>query len=248
MSRLAAYMVLGLAGLLGGSSLIVFTAFLYAGSLCLTDPGLGHKYDLWLDAGLSLMFFIQHSGMVRRPFRRWLTCFIPEEFRGAIYAIASGVVLTVVILFWQEGAPVFTASAGVVRWSLRALFWLSVFGFIWGGISLKAFDPCGIRPVLDRMRGMNPRKMPFTARGAYLLVRHPLYLFSILMIWSCPDLTTDRLLFNILWTVWIVIGAFLEERDLVAEFGDLYREYRKRVPMFIPHGIRPDREIKYNEP
>ena len=66
------------------------------------------------------------------------------------------------------------------------------------------------------------------------MVRHPLYLFSILMIWSCPDLTTDRLLFNFLWTVWIVIGAFLEERDLVTEFGDLYLEYRKRVPMFIP--------------
>jgi len=54
------------------------------------------------------------------------------------------------------------------------------------------------------------------------------------MIWSCPDMTTDRLLFNVLWTGWIVIGAFLEERDLVAEFGDTYLEYQRKVPMFIP--------------
>ena len=77
------------------------------------------------------------------------------------------------------------------------------------------------------------------------MVRHPLYLFSILMIWSCPDLTTDRLLFNILWTVWIVIGAFFEERDLVAEFGDLYLEYRKRVPMFIPSRILSNQDSSH---
>jgi hypothetical protein len=54
------------------------------------------------------------------------------------------------------------------------------------------------------------------------------------MIWSCPDLTTDRLLFNGVWTVWIVFGAFMEERDLIAEFGDAYRAYQRRVPMFLP--------------
>ena len=247
MHRIAAYIVLGLTGLLGGGSLVVFTVFLYAGSFCLTDLGLSQKHNLWLDTCLSLLFFIQHSGMVRTPFRRWLTRFISEEFSGAVYAIASGAVLTAVIVFWQEGAPVFSAT-GVVRWSLRALFCLSILGFIWGGTSLKSFDPCGIRPILDRLRGRIPGKMPFSARGAYLLVRHPLYLFSILMIWSCPDLTTDRLLFNILWTVWIVIGAFLEERDLIAEFGDTYREYRKRVPMLIPCRLHTAREIKNNAP
>ncbi|MCK7479628.1 MAG: hypothetical protein M0C28_21625 [Candidatus Moduliflexus flocculans] len=56
-----------------------------------------------------------------------------------------------------------------------------------------------------------------TITGPYRLVRHPLYLLSIVMIWSCPDLTTDRLLFNLLWTGWIVVGAYLEERDLVAD-------------------------------
>ena len=245
MHKFATYMVLGLAGLLGGGSLLLFTAFLYAGSLSLTDLGLGQKSDLWLDAGLSLLFFIQHSGMVRKPFHQWLARFIPEAFSGAVYALGSGAVLAAVVVFWQEGAPVFTASDGIVRWSLRALFWLSITGFIWAGISLKSFDPCGISPVLDRLRGRIPGRMPFTARGAYLMVRHPLYLFSILMIWSCPDLTTDRLLFNFLWTVWIVIGAFLEERDLVTEFGDLYLDYQKRVPMFIPCRIRLKRDSSH---
>ncbi|MEJ2718947.1 MAG: hypothetical protein P8182_17760 [Deltaproteobacteria bacterium] len=70
-------------------------------------------------------------------------------------------------------------------------------------------------------------------------MRHPLYFACILLIWSSPDLTADRLLFNILWTVWIVIGTVLEERDLVASFGEAYRDYQRNVPMLIPYRIRP---------
>ncbi len=81
--------------------------------------------------------------------------------------------------------------------------------------------------------------MSFVVKGPYRWVRHPLYLFMILMIWACPDLTADRLLFNGLWTVWIVIGSILEERDLMLEFGDVYREYQQRVPMFIPRRLEP---------
>ena len=75
------------------------------------------------------------------------------------------------------------------------------------------------------------------AKGPYRWVRHPLYLFVIVLIWSCPVLTLDRLIFNIMWTFWIVIGTFLEDRDLHREFGSQYREYSSRVPMLIPYRI-----------
>ncbi len=56
----------------------------------------------------------------------------------------------------------------------------------------------------------------------------------LVLIWSTPRFTTDQLLFNVLWTAWIVVGAGLEERDLVADFGQTYREYQRSVPMLIP--------------
>ena len=55
------------------------------------------------------------------------------------------------------------------------------------------------------------------------------------MFWTCPDMTYDRLLFNLAWTCWIVVGSILEERDLVAEFGDAYVRYQQKVPMLLPY-------------
>jgi protein-S-isoprenylcysteine O-methyltransferase Ste14 len=189
---------------------------------------------LWFDAGLSLLFFIQHSGMVRKPFRRWLERFIPEDYVGATYTIVSGIVLLLVILLWQTSTHTVVTPSGLLRWSLRAVSFFSLLGFCWGIKALRYFDPFGLRPIFNRLRGRNPKPMPFTVAGPYRWVRHPLYLFMILMIWPCPDLTTDRLLFDLLWTSWIVVGSYFEERDLIVEFGDAYREYQKKVPMLVP--------------
>jgi protein-S-isoprenylcysteine O-methyltransferase Ste14 len=233
--------MIGLARILGGMSLLVFAIFLFAGSFNLLEMHLDESGVLWFDAGLSLLFFIQHSGMIRKPFHRWLARFVPEEYTAAIYAIASGIVLLLVILLWQKSTQTIIAASGLFCWSLRGIFLFSLFGFYWGIKALGVFDPFGVRPILNRLRGRNPTPMPLTVAGPYRWIRHPLYLFMILMIWSCPDLTRDRLLFDLLWTVWIVIGSYFEENDLIVEFGEAYREYQKKVTMLVPLLIWPKR-------
>lgn len=227
------YLTAAAACLFGGGSLIFFAHFLFFGSLHLVNIGMGQGWALLFDAGLSLLFFLQHSGMVRRKFRAWFTRFIPEGYFAAVYAIASGAVLLAVVLLWQEGGLLAAAPPGILRWLLRILFCLTVAGFLWCGMSLKYFDPFGVRPLLGR-NGVSPEQVSLTITGPYRLVRHPLYLLSIVMIWTFPDLTSDRLLFNLLWTGWIIVGAWWEERDLAAQFGDAYREYQRRVPMLVP--------------
>ena len=237
--RLTAYIILSLAVLFGAGSLIAFLVFVLTGSPGLINLNFRASEALWWDVGLSLAFFIQHSGMVRRSFRQRLAHFIPEEYEGAIYAIVSGIALLALIVLWQKSAPALWVHRGVFRWPFYIAYFVSFAGFVWGVRALKVFDPYGLRPILDRLRGREPRPLVFIVRGPYRWVRHPLYLFTILIIWSCPNPTADRLVFNGLWMVWIVIGSILEERDLVMQFGDAYREYQRRVPMLIPRRVRP---------
>jgi methanethiol S-methyltransferase len=71
-------------------------------------------------------------------------------------------------------------------------------------------------------------------RGFYGWVRHPLYTFSMLYLWLTPAMTTNLLTVFILFTLYFYIGSIHEERRLLAEFGDAYQLYQRRVPRLIP--------------
>ena len=227
--------------LLGWTSLLLFLVFMYNGSLNMVKLGLTDRVSLILNACLSLVFFIQHSGMIRHSFQQWTARFMDEKYNGALFTIVSSVALLAVVLLWQESSYTLGSAQGAFRWVLRVAFVTSFVGFNWGIRCLGSFDTFGVRSIRRSLRGHNTKPPVFMVAGPYRWVRHPLYLFVIIMIWSSPNLTLDRLLFNVLWTAWIVIGAVLEERDLVDQFGDDYRSYQKDVPMLIPMSIRPIR-------
>lgn len=235
--KLTAWAVLSLAVGFGGLSMIAFAVFLYAGPLGQVQLELGLWGGMAMNALLSLIFFVQHSVMVRTWFKNWLVRLVPVHFVGAIYAIASGIALLSVVLLWQESERVIASATGALWWTTRALFVLAAGGIVWGALALGDFDSLGLRPIRNRFRTRPARAAVLTVRGPYRWVRHPLYFFVLVMMWSFPLLTPDRLLFNLLWTAWIITGTVLEERDLVAEFGDRYRVYQSNVPMLIPNRI-----------
>ncbi|RPH38077.1 MAG: DUF1295 domain-containing protein, partial [Desulfobulbaceae bacterium] len=71
--------------------------------------------------------------------------------------------------------------------------------------------------------------------GVFGLTRHPWYLGSLLLIWSIlPGYSAVDLLVSTILSVYLVIGTFLEERKLLAEYGDAYRRYQHQVPMMLP--------------
>ena len=232
--KVGAWAMLGLAAGFGGVSFLAFGLFLYAGPFDFVGFDLGFPGALAVDAGLSILFFVQHSWMVRRSFKQRLARIMPKHYLDAVYAIASGVVLLLVVLLWQDSGQIMWQATGGAWWAARIVFLLAVALGMWGALSLQGFDSFGLRPIRYRFRTEPSPPSVLVVQGAYRWVRHPLYLVVLLMIWSYPVLTTDRLLFNVLWTIWIVIGTVLEERDLTTDFGNDYREYQRNVPMLLP--------------
>ncbi len=219
---------------IGGGSLLLFGVFLAVGPLAIVHfYASEHQLLLW-DGFLSLLFFIQHSSMIRRPFRNWLAHFIPLHYYPSSYAIASGIALTAVVLCWQPSQTGIYEVTDLPRLLARVISIAAVMGISWGVRALGHFDTFGLDPIKAYLRGISLRQSDFVVRGPYLWVRHPLYFFTIMLIWSCPDVNSDRLLFNVLWTLWVVLGSYLEEKDLVAEFGEKYLQYQKTVPMLLP--------------
>lgn len=78
--------------------------------------------------------------------------------------------------------------------------------------------------------------------GIYARVRHPQYLGFILIMLGFlvqwPTIPT-LVMFPILVVMYVRL-AKREERQMIAEFGDEYREYARRVPAFIPGRVRAE--------
>ncbi len=247
--KAAAYVFAGLTALAGAVSLVVFGRFLSETNLGLVDLGMSAVVALAWDALLCLIFFVQHSGMVRRPFRRWSEQWMPAHMSGILYTWGSAAALVLLCILWQPADASPLVLEGTTREVLRGLSSLAIAGFLWAVVSLGGFDAFGTEAMLAGLRRRDPAPPRLAVKGPYRWVRHPFYFLGIVLLWTSPVVPRDRILLNVLFMVWIVLGAGWEERDLTAVFGEAYRLHQKRVPMLIPWRLpRPSIGYTRQEP
>src|ERR1019366_1861454 len=99
-TKLRTALLVGLAASFGVGWVALF-AFWPLGSLRIVSPHWSETTILLWDVTLSLLFFIQHSGMARAKVRTRVAAVTTPIYQPAIYAISSGIVLVIVLLLCQ---------------------------------------------------------------------------------------------------------------------------------------------------
>ena len=135
-----------------------------------------------------------------------------------------------------RGQPVFRweGSLVIVRYLLVAV---SLFLFIAGGRHYSLFEFLGIRQLRNKQLSHTlSGPDTFVASGIHKVIRHPWYLGGIIIFWTgTGNLSLSMILDNLVITSYFIVGTILEERKLVREFGESYREYQKQVSMLLPY-------------
>jgi methanethiol S-methyltransferase len=184
---------------------------------------------------LLSLFAVQHSGMARKPFKRWLTQFMPESVERSIYVLLAS--LALILLLWQWRpipAVVWQITNAQVAMTMTALSlagWLLV---LFSTFLINHFELFGLQQVAANLAGRTMPAARFKTPVLYKFVRHPIYLGFIIAFWATPVMTVGHLLFAAVTTAYIFVGIALEERDLIQLFGEEYKRYRAQVGMLAP--------------
>lgn len=178
-----------------------------------------------------------HSAMISLTVTNFLKRRLGVRFRyyRIVFNVVSAVLLIPIIIYssGRDGHVFFRREGTLIFFQLPLL----AAGFLLllaGARQYDMFQFLGLRQLKT-----STSHLALTASGRLdtsgilSKTRHPWYLAAILLIWS-RGFGLSTVLTNIVLTVYLIIGTFLEERKLLIEFGQEYRDYQRRVSVLFP--------------
>lgn len=194
---------------------------------------------LAIDAALFAGFALHHSIFARAPVRAWMARRVSPRLERTVYVWIASVGFAAVCLFWQPaGAPLWQAD-GLARLALRAVQAAGIVFTLWAARALDGLALAGLRQLDAPLpaSGIETASATLQSTGPYGVVRHPIYLGWLLIVWGAPVMTPSHLVFAAVSTVYLVIATIYEERSLHQTFGPAYADYARQVRRKMVPGV-----------
>jgi len=193
-------------------------------------------------------FAVIHSLTASLPFKRLLMRGLgsrADRLYLPVYSLVA--MLTILPLVYQ-----LYKNPGRVLYKIPSPWrWLMVGGqLIASIIAPKAFLDAPHRFKIRSQLSVpqTPEAGSLNIRGIYRWVRDPFLLSGLVIIWLTPIMTVNLLVIYLLTTIYLYLGSLHWESRLIAQFGDEYREYQRRVNRFIPKSWKNAKDIdKFKE-
>lgn len=200
------------------------------------QPKHGLGGALLINSSLITLFGLQHTIMARKDFKRAWTKIIPAQLERSMYIFISGILCIVIPYFWSpiEGSLWNFEMNTFGFYFTYALFFLGIVVLLFSTFLINHFELFGLQQGYLHMMQRTANKPQFTTFALYRIVRHPIYLGFMMILWCTPTMTFTHLCLSTFFTIYIFVGIYFEERDLVREYGNTYKKYRKNVPSVIP--------------
>lgn len=191
------------------------------------------------DALLAVTFAVPHSLFLVPAVRRTVVARgLAAPMYGCFYCLVTCAALLTTILAWQPIAVVLwrwpAPLDAIVSWCFVGCWAALLYSLHLTGLGWQT----GLTPWWHWVCRRPAPKREFIERGAYRVLRHPVYLSFLGLVWFVPVITLDRAVLMAVWSIYIFVGSVLKDRRLLHFIGAGYREYQTRVPGYpgIPFG------------
>jgi protein-S-isoprenylcysteine O-methyltransferase Ste14 len=183
------------------------------------------------DIALFAVFALHHSVLARSGIKRWVVRLVPSHLERTAYVWIASLLFLGVCVLWQDVPGLLYRHTGV----LAAAHWAVVASGVWLTMqSVRVIDPLELAGLRQASGG--DTAIDFKAVGPYGVVRHPIYLGWLLMVFGVPEMNGTRLTFAVVSSLYLVLAIPLEERSLVAA-STAYREYQSKVRWRLIPGL-----------
>jgi methanethiol S-methyltransferase len=182
-------------------------------------------------------FALHHSVLARTRMRNVVRRHVPPYLERALYTWTASLLFLAVCWLWRPVPGAVYRLEGPWWWIGAAAQAAGMLFTHCGSAALDALDLAGVRQVNDARTGAAPAHVPLKTTGVYGLVRHPIYLGWLLLVFGAPTMTATRLVFATISSAYLAIAVPWEERGLVDVFGPDYRAYQQKVRWRILPGI-----------
>ena len=180
-----------------------------------------------------------HSGMISLTVNNYLKNSLGSyyKFYRLFYNLVALVTIIPLIFYsLSVKSPVLFRWQGYLTIVQFALLIIVISLIISGGLKYDLLQFLGIRQIKSgKSHSTLSQSGDIDTSGILNLTRHPWYLAAIIFVWIVNrEMYLSTLLINIILTIYLVIGTVLEEKKLIYEWGDHYRDYIDRVSMLFP--------------
>jgi protein-S-isoprenylcysteine O-methyltransferase Ste14 len=178
--------------------------------------------DAIVNIAMFTVFALHHSIMARSGAKTWLAGRLPADLERSVYVWIASVLFLVVCWMWRPLPGVIWQAGGPGL----ALYAVQAFGV---ALTIAAARIVGVWELAGVKQPDPTRPIAFTADGPFAIARHPIYLGWVVMVFATPVMTTSRLLFAVISTLYIIAAIPLEERSLREAFPEQYGAYQKQM-------------------
>ena len=199
----------------------------------MTAPG-GTTGAVAVNVSLIALFGFLHSLLARAWVKEKLYRVMPRAAERSTYVVQSSLCLALAMWLWQPMEATLWQVGGPWVALSYAGFAIGAGLVLWSTFLIDHFELFGLRQIWCHLRGTQMPAPEFRTPALYRIVRHPMQLGIVVLLFSTPHMTAGHLLFASAMTAYVFIGLYFEERALLRMFGSRYAAYQQSVPMLIP--------------
>lgn len=190
----------------------------------------------WIVITLWIAYCAVHSILIANPVTRFFKKVLGSGYRYYRLLYVSFSLATLVpLLSYSNSTPArpLFQWAGSLIFVQYAMIISGILLFVAGFWRYDILEFFGIRQLRINTAADWSGYGKLEKSGILGIIRHPLYVGLLVLIWS-ENLDSVNLAVNSIITVYVIIGTLLEERKLLLDLGEAYRQYQMDVSMFIP--------------